>query len=270
MEKALNPDEKQDVFSIKKHGDIIVIHLGGNLLLAAADLKAGNKLISLLEKLEKDESIKAVVILTPPEKIGRRDLIEFYHYIFKLKMGIDAIHRMFNTVDQILLRLLELNKLVIYASRGQVISLFLNIGLVCDYRIVSDDTIFQNPYFELGTVPKGGGGFLLPRLLGLQKAAEILLAGKDISASEALEFGIVNQVVPTDRLAESALKTARDFCRKPLSSLIGIKKLLNYHLKDLKEYLEVENQVLLKIIKSPSLKSDFWKSIETSYKNLRF
>jgi len=270
MAQKLNPDEKGNVFTIQRKEDVIVISLEGNLLLAAADLTTGNKLVSLLEALEKDEATKGVVILFPPEKIGRRDLIEFYHHIFKLKMGVDAIHRMFNTVDQILLRLLELNKVVVYAGRGKAVSLFLSIGLVCDYRLVAEDTVFQNPYFELGSVPKGGGGFLLPRFLGLQKAGEIMRAGRDIDAAEALELGIVHQVVPADRLAASALNAARDFCRRPLSSLIGIKKLLNYHLNDLKEYLAMENQVLLKIIKSPSLKSEFWKNVEELYKDLHF
>jgi len=270
MARNLNSDEKEDVFSIRREEDVVLVSLNGNLLLAAANLTAGNKLVSLLEALEKDETIRGVVILTPPEKIGRRDLIEFYHHIFKLKMGIDAIHRMFNTVDQILLRLLRLDKVVVYAVHGKVISLFLSIGLVCDYRLVADDTVFQNPYFELGSVPKGGGGFLLPRFLGLQKAGEILLAAGDISAAEAFKLGIVNQVVPADRLAESALKAARDFCRRPLSSQTGIKKLLNYHLKDLKEYLEMENQVLLKIIKSPGLNSEFWKNVETLYETQPF
>ena len=270
MARKLIADEKQNVFSIQREEDVIVICLKGNLLLAAADLTTANKLVSLLEALEKDQAIRGVVILIPPEKIGRRDLIEFYHHIFELKMGIDAIHRMFNTVDQILLRILKLNKVVVFAGRGKAVSLFLSIALVCDYRLVADDTVFQNPYFELGSVPKGGGGFLLPRFLGLQKAGEILLAAEDIGAAEALELGIVNQVVPADRLAESALKAALDFCRRPLSSLTGIKKLLNYHLKDLKEYLEMENQVLLKIIKSPGLKSEFWQNVETLYKDLGF
>ena len=264
MKKDLDINESRDFFLIKKIEDIIVIRLRGNLLQMATDLNASNKLLDYLDQIEKNESIKVIVILAPSEKIGRQELIEFYHHIFTLKMGIDAIHRMFNVVDQVLLKLLELDKMVIHANSGKVISLFLNISLACDYRIVADNTLFQNPYIKLGTVPKGGGAFFLPKLLGTKKAFEILLSGRDISASEALNLGIVDQVVPFSRLEESTLKIAHDFCKKPASSLTGIKKLLNYNLKDLREYLEIENQVLLKIIKTPDLKSDFWKNIEAS------
>lgn len=264
MKKDLDINESQDFFLIKRVEDIIVIRLRGNLLQMATDLNARNKLLDYLDQIEKNESIKVIVILSSPEKAERQELIEFYHHIFKLKMGIDALHRMFNVVDQILLKLLGLNQIVIHANSGNVILLFLNISLACDYRIIADNTIFQNPYIQLGTIPKGGGAFLLPKLLGLKKAREVLLSGTDISASEALSRGIVDRVVPFTRLEESALEMGRDICKKPASSLTGIKKLLNYHLKDLREYLELENQVLLKIIKTPDLNSEFWRNIETS------
>ncbi len=169
MKKDLDINESQDFFLIKRVEDIIVIRLRGNLLQMATDLNARNKLLDYLDQIEKNESIKVIVILSSPEKAERQELIEFYHHIFKLKMGIDALHRMFNVVDQILLKLLGLNQIVIHANSGNVILLFLNISLACDYRIIADNTIFQNPYIQLGTIPKGGGAFFLPKLLGLKK-----------------------------------------------------------------------------------------------------
>jgi 2-(1,2-epoxy-1,2-dihydrophenyl)acetyl-CoA isomerase len=164
-----------------------------------------------------------------------------------------VIGRFLNIVDQLILTIVDLNKIVIHAYSGRVLSLFLNIGLACDYRIVANNTVFQNPSLELGIVPIGGGAFFLPKMLGYRKAYEILLSGKDITAREAISLGIVDQITPLDKLEETALETAQRFSQKPVSSLAVIKRLLNYSRKDLEDYLRLENEELLRIF----LSSDF-------------
>lgn len=86
-----------------------------------------------------------------------------------------SLERMYNAISQFILKLVSLNKMVVHADSGNVILLFMNIGLACDYRIVADDTVFENPNFELGVVPKGGSTFFLSKLLGANTAAKILL-----------------------------------------------------------------------------------------------
>ena len=94
-------------------------------------------------------------------------------------------------------------------------------------------------------------------MLGFSKATEILLSEKYIPAKEAIRLGIVNEVVPANELNQAALKVAQGFARKPAKTLEGVKRLLNFYMRDLKDYLEMENQVLLKIVES----SDFSKSL---------
>ena len=77
---------------------------------------------------------------------------------------------MYNVIDQLVLAIMGLNKIVIHANSGKVISTFLNISLACDYSIIADNTVFQNPYIDLGTVPKGDGAFFLSKKLGASKA----------------------------------------------------------------------------------------------------
>lgn len=162
-------------------------------------------------------------------------------------MDRHAINRLYNAVNQFILRLVDFNKVIVHADSGKVISLFMNTSLACDYRIVADNTVFQNPCLELELVPKGGEAFFLSKRLGTSKAFEILLSNKDITAQEALRLGIVDKVVPLAELNEAALKIAKDFADKPIRSLAGIKRLLNYSMKELEDYLELESQVLLKM-----------------------
>jgi enoyl-CoA hydratase/carnithine racemase len=123
-----------------------------------------------------------------------------------------------------------------------------DISLACDYRIVSEDTAFQNTFLKLGYIPKGGEAYFLEKRLGHCKACEILLSEKDISAQEAMELGIVNKVVPFEELENEAFRTAKYFAQKPATSLTGIKKLLNYSMKDLPDYLEFETQELMNVL----------------------
>ena len=142
----------------------------------------------------------------------------------------------------------KIRQMVIHANSGKVLSLFLNVSLACDYRIIADNTVFQNPCLEIGMVPKGGGAFFLSKMLGISKAYEILLCEKDITAEEALKLGLVDKVVPFNELRQAALEIAEDYARRPLRSIAGAKKLLNYSIRDLEEYLDFETRELGRII----------------------
>jgi enoyl-CoA hydratase/carnithine racemase len=174
-------------------------------------------------------------------------------------MGLDAIHRMYNVINQLILKIVRLDKIVIHCNSGKVISSFLNISLACDYRIIADDTVFQNPCMQLGLLPKGGGAFFLQRIIGMSKCYDVLLAENDISAREALEMGIVDMVVGLGSLEETAVLKARRFSRRPKSTLTGVKRLLNYSYKDLEDYLNVENQELTRAMMSSETWKQYWE-----------
>src|SRR5207245_969634 len=83
------------------------------------------------------------------------------------------------------------------------------ITLACDYRVASDDpaTRIGLPETTLGLVPAWGGSTRLPRLIGAERAAEVILKGKLHSAREALKLGLIDEVVPRDKLLEVARKS---------------------------------------------------------------
>jgi 2-(1,2-epoxy-1,2-dihydrophenyl)acetyl-CoA isomerase len=141
-----------------------------------------------------------------------------------------------------------MNQIVIHADSGNVLPLFLNISLACDYRMVADNTLFQNPCLEFGLVPKGGGAFFLTQRVGASKAGELLLSEDDIPAEEALRLGLVDRVVALNDLRETAMKKAEEYACKPARSLRCIKRLINFSLKELYEYLEFETHELTKMI----------------------
>ena len=250
MEEEQNLDRDYDVFSSKRFEDIILFRFKENLLLRTTDLKAKAAVLNYLDRVSESKSIKVIIIMGSPQETGLREYVQFYRQVLELGFDQSAIQRMYNTIDQFILKILDLNKIVIHVDSRRVISLFLNVSLACDYRIVTANTVFQKLHLELGLVPKGGCTFFLSRMLGISRAAGILLSSKDITAQEAMRLGMVDKVVPLDKVEETALKVSQYFAQKPARSMTGVKRLLNYPMDDLRNYLEFENEELFKIMAS--------------------
>jgi enoyl-CoA hydratase/carnithine racemase len=144
----------------------------------------------------------------------------------------------------LILKLVGLDKMVVYADSGDVILLYMSIGMACDFRIVADNMVLRNPNIELGLLPKGGFVFLLSKMLGSAGASNLLLSGQVVDAARSCQLGIVNKVVPLRDLDRCALETARSFAQIPYGYSTGIKRLLNYDSRDLANFLEFENELL--------------------------
>ena len=98
---------------------------------------------------------------------------------------------------------------LIAAVHGFVLGSGIEIALCCDIRIASVDTRFGLPEVGLGIIPAAGGTQTLPRVIGRGKALEMLLTNRWISAEEALQCGLVNRLVPKEKLLETAEEMAR-------------------------------------------------------------
>ena len=258
MGNEVSLDRDHDVFSAKRMEDIIIFRFKQNLLLRTTDLRAMSAILNYLNLVSENNSIKALVIFGSPQETSSKEIAEFHFRVLETGLDEGTIRRMYNAVDQFILRIMELNKMVIHADARKFISLSLNVSLACDYRIVSDNTVFNNFHLDLGLVPKGGSAFFLTKMIGSGKAYEILLSEETLTAQEALRLGIVDKVVALSALEEAALKTAQHFAQKPAGSLSGVKRLLNYSMREIEGYLEFENEELFRIVMS----DDFQKRLE--------
>jgi len=245
-------------FTARQMDDFILLRFHDKFLLRTTDLSNRDQILDYLDRISENEKIKVLIIFGSPEKSGCQEYMDFYHLVMESDMGTDAIHRMYNVINQLILKIVRLDKIVIHCNSGKVISSFLNISLACDYRIIADNTVFQNPCLQLGLLPKGGGAYFLQRIIGVSKAFDVLLAEKDITALEALKMGLVDMVTGMESLEETAILKAHQFSRKPKSSLTGVKRLLNYSLRDLEDYLNTENQELTRAMMSSETWKQYW------------
>jgi enoyl-CoA hydratase/carnithine racemase len=115
---------------------------------------------------------------------------------------------------------------VIAAVNGPAIGAGLDLACMCDMRIASEDAIFAESFVKIGIIPGDGGAWLLQRVIGLSKAAEMTFTGDPINAQEALACGLVSKVVPAALLLEEALKLATRIAANPGHQLRMAKRLI--------------------------------------------
>jgi enoyl-CoA hydratase len=115
--------------------------------------------------------------------------------------------------------LAALSRPVVSAVNGEASGAGLELALACDIRIAAEGSRFSLPELSMGMLPMGGGLQRLARLVGRGKALELALTGEEIDAHEALRIGLVNAVVPADRLfAEAEAVALRIAERGPLAT----------------------------------------------------
>ncbi|MBT5904580.1 MAG: enoyl-CoA hydratase/isomerase family protein [Acidimicrobiaceae bacterium] len=116
---------------------------------------------------------------------------------------------------------------VIAAVNGTAAGVGAHLALCCDLVIMADTAKLIEVFARRGLVPDGLGAWILPRLVGLQKAKELMFFAEDISAEEALRIGLCNRVVPGDDLIEAATEWAERLASGPTRSFMLTKWLVN-------------------------------------------
>ena len=138
----------------------------------------------------------------------------------------------------------ELEKPVLAAVNGPAAGAGLSFACACDLRLAAESATFVPAFINIGLVPDMGGTFFVRRLVGTSRAFEWMTSGRRLSAAEALEWGLVSEAVPDDRLAERAAERAAELAALPTRG-IGLTKRLFDHAETatLDEQLEFEAQL---------------------------
>jgi 2-(1,2-epoxy-1,2-dihydrophenyl)acetyl-CoA isomerase len=129
---------------------------------------------------------------------------------------------------------------MVAAINGHAIGLGLDLACLCDIRVAADTATFASSFIKLGIIPGDGGAWILPRIVGLSKASEMILTGQTLDATEALACGIVSRVVAPDALLPTAIALAEAVTANPAKALRLAKRLLREgQQQGLREVLEL-------------------------------
>ncbi|WP_097265496.1 enoyl-CoA hydratase/isomerase family protein [Streptomyces sp. TLI_55] len=139
----------------------------------------------------------------------------------------DVARMLRSGAQRLIAAVLDCEKPVIAAVNGTAAGLGAHLALACDLVLAAESAKFIEVFVRRGLVPDGGGAYLLPRLIGPQRAKELLFFGDALSAADAERLGLVNRVVPEGELAKTAAEWAARLATGPTRALALTKQLVN-------------------------------------------
>jgi 2-(1,2-epoxy-1,2-dihydrophenyl)acetyl-CoA isomerase len=201
-----------------------------------------SELADAVQAVKRDDSVRAVIVtgagraFSSGQDLG--DLKKKYADPAYVPHLAEDLKGRYNPV---VMGLGELEKPVVAAVNGVAAGAGLSLALACDIRIASDKASFIEVFVNVGLVPDAGNTYVLPRLVGLGKALELCFTGDKVSAEQALTLGLVNRVVPGDKLMEAANELAGKLAALPTRAIGLTKRLLHRSLtSDLASQLDAE------------------------------
>jgi len=198
-----------------------------------------------IERSQADQNIRVIVVTGNGDTFCSggdiRDMAEGRLRSWDMKRFLwEGVHR-------IVLALEDADKPVIAAINGMAMGAGLDMALMCDLRVCSDRAKMAESYIMMGMAPGDGGAYFLPRLVGIARALELLLTGKVIDAKEALDMGLVNRVVPHEKLMQETMALAEEIGAKPPLAARMIKRAVHQAQRsDLRSHLDyISSQLAL-------------------------
>lgn len=183
--------------------------------------------LAACEKINADQSVRVVILTAADPVFSAGGNVKNMQRYFVDDMDPSAIRREYRDGIQRLTRAVYgLEVPVIAAINGAAVGAGCDLACMADMRIASEKARFAESFVKLGIVPGDGGAWLLPRVVGRSKAAEMAFTGDMLSADEALSCGLVSQVVAHDQLLDQAYALARRIAVNPGQALRMTKRLL--------------------------------------------
>ena len=123
-------------------------------------------------------------------------------------------------------RLIEMDTVLMAAVEGWAVGIGTTLLLHCDLVYAAPNATFQLPFVNLGIVPEAASSVLMPRAMGLQRASQLLLFGDRFDAEQALEFGMINEIIGAEALYQEVERRAQQLCSRPPQALRASKRLI--------------------------------------------
>jgi len=147
-----------------------------------------------------------------------------------------------NEYMPMLTRLRTMPKPVIAAMNGPAVGIGASYALACDIRIATPEAYLLEAFVNIGLAPDGGVSWLLPRLAGTGVAYEMFFTGKPLSAADAHRLGVINRIVPAEKLEAEVRELAAQLAAQPKQAMAAAKRAVNHALESsYEEALEFES-----------------------------
>ncbi|MDY6780630.1 MAG: enoyl-CoA hydratase [Halobacteria archaeon] len=168
-----------------------------------------------------------------------------------------------NDLHEIIRQLVRMRKPTVAKVQGHAVGAGCNLALACDLTVAKESATFAELFTQIGLSQDSGSSYLLPRLVGMKKAKELVFTGKEINGSDAEEMGLINHAYPDDDFDERADELVDELASGPTRAIGASKSLLHYGANnDLDATLEREAWVQSSVAKSDDVEEGVMAFIE--------
>lgn len=207
-------------------------------------------LLAALKKAEADPECRVVVVTGAGRAFCAGGDVDFMAGLQR-QADTTTFRGLLDAGAAVILQIVTMEKPVIASVNGIAAGAGCNLALACDMRIASEHAKFGETFVKIGLHPDWGGTWLLPRIVGPSRAAELLMTGRIVEANEALAIGIADRVVPASELVAETAALARAIAAAPPLAVRGIKRALAVSgANDLRAQLALEAEHQLRAFSS--------------------
>ncbi|WP_327686838.1 enoyl-CoA hydratase/isomerase family protein [Streptomyces sp. NBC_00467] len=185
------------------------------------------RIIELLAAASEDPAVRAVVVTGTGKGFCAGADLRGTPSTGRDRIAGDVARTIRLGAQRLIAAVLDCEKPVIAAVNGTAAGLGAHLALACDLVLAAEGATFIEVFVRRGLVPDGGGAYLLPRLIGPQRAKELMFFGDALPAQEAERLGLVNRVVAADDLTKTARAWSERLAQGPTRALALTKQLVN-------------------------------------------
>jgi 2-(1,2-epoxy-1,2-dihydrophenyl)acetyl-CoA isomerase len=227
---------------VETHDGIRLIRFNRPEKMNAIGALTRQQLAEAIKQAERDEEVRVVVLTGSGRAFcSGADVTEMVQGA-GMRTPEDVGNVLRNEYMPMLTRLRTMPKPVIAALNGPAVGIGASFALACDIRIGTPESYLLEAFVNIGLAPDGGVSWLLPRLAGTGIAYEMFFTGKPLQAADAHRLGVINRIVPADRLEEEVRELAGQLASQPRGALAGAKRAVNHALEStFEQALEFES-----------------------------
>jgi 2-(1,2-epoxy-1,2-dihydrophenyl)acetyl-CoA isomerase len=227
----------------ERRGGVMVVTLNRPEVLNSFNQRMADELLEALGVAAGDGGVRAVLLTGSGRAFcAGQDLAEVLPAAGRPKPDLgDVVRRQYNPIVRAI-RTLE--KPVVCAVNGVAAGAGANIAFACDLVLAGEDASFVQSFAKIGLIPDSGGTFILPRIVGLQRAAALTMLGEKLTAERAKDWGLVYDVVPNGVLHDTSIELATRLAAMPTRGLGLAKRGFNAAFaNDLETQLALEEEL---------------------------
>ena len=184
-----------------------------------------------IKQAERDEAVRVVVLTGSGRAFcSGADVTEMAAGA-GMRTPEDVGNVLRNEYMPMLVRLRTMPKPVIAAMNGPAVGIGASYALACDIRIATPEAYLMEAFVNIGLAPDGGVSWLLPRLAGTGVAYEMFFTGKALSAADAHRLGVINRIVPAEKLEAEVRELAGHLATQPRQAMAAAKRAVNHALE---------------------------------------